>query len=471
MCSPCSTPVDLTAPMKTDTALDPRTRALLHAPLLPLLLRMAGPNVLVMLAQAAAGLIETWFVGRLGTDALAGMSLVFPVVMLMQTTSGGALGGAIASAVARALGRGRRDEADALAWHAVVIALVLGGTFAVALSFGGRALYAAMGGQGAALDAALVYSGLLFSGAMLVWLFNALAAVIRGAGNMVVPARVVMVGTVMLVPVSPVLILGLGSWSGLGIAGGAVALLLYYLGGTLALLAYLRSRHSLLRLQRARLRADWFIEILRVGLAGTVSTVATNLSIAIATGLAGRFGAGAIAGYGTGSRLEYLLIPLVFGLGAPLVTLVGTCVGAGQHKRALRAAWLGAGLAFALTETIGLVAALWPQVWLGAFGHDPALLQTGTVYLHAVGPVYGFFGLGLCLYFASQGAGRLFWPMMGNVVRLVLAAGGGLLAWALWGATDAGLAGVFAAQALALAVYGLFNAVAVASGAWSRKGR
>lgn len=453
---------------QTDAALDPRTRALLHAPLLPLILRMAGPNVLVMLAQAAAGLIETWFVGRLGTDALAGMSLVFPVIMLMQTTSGGAIGGAIASAVARALGRGRRDEANALAWHAVVIALVLGASFTVALWSGGRALYATMGGQGAALDAALIYSGLLFSGAVLVWLFNALAAVIRGAGNMVVPARVVMVGTVMLVPVSPVLILGLGSWSGLGIAGGAVALLLYYLGGTLALLAYLRSRHSLLRLQRARLRADWFTEILRVGLAGAVSTVATNLSIAIATGLAGRFGAGAIAGYGTGSRLEYLLIPLVFGLGAPLVTLVGTCVGAGQRERALRAAWLGAALAFTLTEAIGLVAALWPGAWLGAFGNDPALLQTGTVYLHTVAPVYGFFGLGLCLYFASQGAGRLFWPMMGNVVRLAVAGGGGLLAWTLWGASDAGLTGVFAAQALALAIYGVFNAIAVGSGAWFR---
>ena len=448
--------------------MDPRTRQLLHAPLLPLLLRMAAPNVLIMLAQASAGLIETWFVGRLGTDALAGMALVFPVVMLMQMTSGGAIGGGIASSVARALGRGRRDEADALAWHAVVIALGLGLVFTLALWWGGPALYASMGGQGATLDAALTYSNLLFAGAVLAWLFNALAAAIRGAGNMALPARVILAGTVLLVPLSPLLIFGWGPVHGLGIAGGAVALLLYYLGGTLALLAYLRSPRSLLRLRPATLHGAWFGEILRIGLAGTVSTVATNVCIGMATGLAGRFGPGAIAGYGTASRLEYLMVPLVFGLGAPLVTLVGTCIGAGQRARALKAAWLGAGVAFALTGLIGGMAALWPLGWLGLFGNDPAMLATGTVYLRSVGPAYGFFGLGLSLYFASQGAGRLLWPVAGNVLRLAVAAGGGLLAWSAWGASDAGLQAVFAAQAVALVVYGSFNAAAIAAGAWSR---
>ena len=95
-----------------DTPLvDPRTRALLEAPIAPTLLRLAAPNVLVMLAQAGVGLIETYFVGKLGTDALAGMALVFPVVMLMQMTSAGAMGGGIASAIARALGAGRRADA------------------------------------------------------------------------------------------------------------------------------------------------------------------------------------------------------------------------------------------------------------------------------------------------------------------------------------------------------------------------
>src|SRR5713226_8038221 len=106
--------------------LDPRTRLLLDAPIARTLVRLAWPNILVMLAQASTGLIETWFVSRLGIDALAGMALVFPVVMLMQMVSAGAMGGGISSAVARALGAGRRKEADALVMHAVVVNVALG---------------------------------------------------------------------------------------------------------------------------------------------------------------------------------------------------------------------------------------------------------------------------------------------------------------------------------------------------------
>src|SRR6201999_2872492 len=104
----------------------------------------------------------------------------------------------------------------------------------------------------------------------------------------------------------------------------------------------------------------------------------------------------------------YLLIPLAFGLGGPMVALLGTNIGAGQRQRALRIALVGAGLAFVLTEAIGLAAAIWPEAWLGLFGHDKAMLATGSAYLRWVGPTFGFFGAGMALYFASQGAGRLF---------------------------------------------------------------
>jgi Na+-driven multidrug efflux pump len=431
----------MTAPH--DTELDPRTRRLLEAPIVPTLLRLAAPNVLVMVAQASVGLIETYFVGKLGTDALAGMALVFPIVMLMQMTSSGAMGGGIASSIARALGARRRGDADALVWHAIVIALGFGLCFTLALLLGGRWLYGIMGGTGAALDAALTYSNWVFAGATLVWLFNSLSAIIRGTGNMSVPANVTVVGVVFLIPASPLLIFGFGPLPGMGIAGGAMALLLYYLLGSIALIAYLRSPRSLLKFTFDAFRLRWpmFRDILRIGLVGAVSTVATNLSIGIATALAGHFGSGALAGYGTASRLEYLLVPLVFGL---------------------RATWAGAALAFALTEAIGLAAALFPRPWLLLFGHDPAMLETGAHYLRVVGPLYGFFGVGLVLYFASQGAGRLLWPVLGNIARLAVAGTGGWLALR-WGG---GLTGVFAAQGVALVVYGIVIASAIAGGAW-----
>src|ERR1700728_3003416 len=130
-----------------------RTLMLLTGPIAPTLIRLAWPNVLVMLAQASTGLIETWWVSHLGTDALTGMALVFPGFMMMAMLSAGAVGGGISSAVARALGAGRRADADALVAHALLINVALGlATSALFLAFG-RQLYVAMGGRGGSLEA------------------------------------------------------------------------------------------------------------------------------------------------------------------------------------------------------------------------------------------------------------------------------------------------------------------------------
>jgi putative MATE family efflux protein len=392
---------------------------------------------------------------------------VFPVMMLMQMMSAGAMGGGISSAIARALGARRIAEADALVLHALAIAVLFGVLFTLAVLWGGPSLYTALGGAGPSLSAALTYSNVVFGGAILVWLFNSLSNVIRGTGNMAVPAVITCAGAVVLIPLSPCLIFGWGPFRRLGIAGGAWAVIAYYGVGTIALLLYLCSVRSVVRplLHDIGFRWALFRDILRIGAVAALVTVQTNFTIAFATALVGQFGPAAIAGYGTGARLEYLLIPLVFGLGGPLVAMVGTNIGAGQHERALRAAWTGAAIAAALTEMIGLGAALFPHAWLTLFDTDPVMLEAGTRYLQTVGPVYGLFGLGMALYFSSQGAGRLLWPLLANFARLLIAAGGGWLVLH-WGG---GLFGVFLAQSIGLAAFGLINAGAIAMGAWGGK--
>src|SRR5580704_8677226 len=141
-------PAAAAVPAPDKTRYDPRTRALIEGPIAATLLRLAAPNILMMVAQSTVGLVETYFVGKLGTDLLAGVALVFPVVMLMQMMSAGAMGGGMSSAIARALGGGRRGDADALALHALIIGLLLGLIFTVAVLLGGDRLYAAMGGSG-----------------------------------------------------------------------------------------------------------------------------------------------------------------------------------------------------------------------------------------------------------------------------------------------------------------------------------
>jgi Na+-driven multidrug efflux pump len=156
------------------------------------------------------------------------------------------------------------------------------------------------------------------------------------------------------------------------------------------------------------------------------------------------------------------LIPLVFGLGAPLVAMVGTNIGAGQRQRALRIGLAGGAIAFALTEAIGVATALWPHAWLSLFSSDPRVIEAGAAYLRVVGPFYGFYGLGLALYFASQGAGRLFWPLMAGFLRMAIAVGGGYLAVRLTGS----LTWLFAALALGLLLQGTSVLAAIMAGAW-----
>lgn len=450
---------------RAEPALPERTRRLLEGPILSTLLRLAAPNVVVLVVQTAINVVEAYFVGWLGTDAIAGVSLVFPIVMLMQTMSAGGMGGGVASAIARALGAGRRTEASALVVHALVIALVMATLFTTGILAGGPALYRAMGGREGGLAAALLYSNVIFSGSVCFWLFNTLGSIVRGTGNMALPAAVTVGGGAVLLVLSPSLIFGVGPLPALGIAGAGLAVVTYYALGSAVLLAYLLSGRSLvtLSLRGVRLRRARFADILRVGAPGSLNTVQTNLTVVLLTGFVGTFGTSALAGYGMGARLEYLQIPLVFGMGSALVTMVGTNVGAGQLARARRVAWAGAAIAAAVTETIGLVGALVPGAWLGLFSADPEVLEAGATYLRIVGPTYGFFGLGLALYFASQGAGRLLWPVLAGFLRLLTAAAGSALVVQGLGG---GLPLVCGVMAASFVIFGTTLALATRTIAW-----
>ena len=447
--------------------MNPRTRQLLEAPLVPLLLKLAAPNVLVMVAQASVGLIETYFVARLGADALAGVSLVFPALMLAQMISAGAMGGGILSAIARALGGGRREDANALVWHALAIAVGLGLLTSLLMLTLGPTLFRAMGGAEGSLAAALTYSNTIFAGALLLWLFNSLAAVIRGTGDMLLPAIVICGGAAALIPLSPALILGFGPLPALGVRGGAVAVLAYYAIGAGVFAWRLWSGAGVLRpaIRPPRLSMAALWDIMRVGAVSALVSTTTNVTIATATGFAGAFGARAIAGYGAGARVEYMLVPLVFGFGAPMAALVGTNIGAGQRQRALRAAWIGALMATLVCEGIGLAAAWRALDWMRLFSDDAETIAIGARYLGLVGPAFGFFGLGLSLYFASQGAGRVGWALFAGVLRVNVSIGGGWLALR----AGAGLTGVFMSLSLGLAIFGCVNVATVYAGVWFRR--
>ena len=435
----------------------------LDGPIVPTMMRLALPTVVVLVVQTMVGVVETYFVSFLGTDALAGVALVFPVLMLMQMMSNGGIGGGVSSAIARALGAGRRDDAEALVWHTVVIACIFGALFTVGAIAGGPILYRALGGSQGSLDAALAYSNVVFAGSIPLWIVALLSSALRGSGNVKVPAIATLAGAFVVVPLSPALIFGWGPLPALGIAGAGTAVVIYYVAAAIALIGYMRSSRSSLRLLAARLDRRLLNDILGVGGPSAIGTLQMNLTVACVTGAVGLFGSDAIAGYGIASRLDYLQIPLLFGLGTAVVTMVGTNVGAKQMARARRIAWVGAAIGAGVTEMIGAWAALFPHGWLGLFTDDRSVLATGTLYLHTVAPVYGVIGLGMMLYFASQGAKRVLWPVLAGTMRMILAALGGWIAVAAFGGS---LGALFLIVAISAVVFGSVAAAAMLGGVW-----
>jgi putative MATE family efflux protein len=402
-----------------------------------------------------------------GPDALAGVALVFPLSMLMLQMSAGGIGGATTAAVARALGAGRGADAGRLAQQAMFIAALLAAVFTTVMLAWGREIFAAMGGRGAALQAARDYAEVLFAGALLIWSANVLAGVVRGAGNMLLPSMMLLLTSLLHVLLCPLLVFGVGPWPGLGVAGAALSTLLVNGLSAGVLGAHLLRRGSAVQLNQSpwRLSAPLLRDILRVGAPASLSPVISNGSIAAATALVGSFGTAALAGFGVAARLEYILVPIAFGFGTALTAMVATNLGAGQGGRAERVAWVGAGVVAAVTGVIGVVVALQPGLWMDLFTTDAAVRDAGARYLHIVGATYGLFGLGLSLFFASQGAGRMFWPLAGSAARLVIVALGG---WVSVHLLQSSADGFFAVVAISMVVYAAVIAGAIALGSWKR---
>jgi len=449
------------------TAASARVHQMLHAPLLPTLFRLATPNVFGLFATTLVIGYDGFILGRLGANALAGVALVFPLSMLMLQMSAGGIGGATTAAVARALGAERREHAGRLAQHALLIACVMAALFTFGLLGFGHVVYAAMGGHGPALGDALSYSNVLFGGAVVIWATNVLAAIVRGAGNMLLPSLLLMTTAVVHVMLCPLLVFGWGQFNGFGIAGAAASTLTTNGLSAVAMLVYLLRRDGAVALRRSpwRLRADLLRDILRVGLPASLSPVISNASIAAATTLVGSYGIAALAGYGIAARLEYILVPIAFGFGTALTALVATNMGAGQSSRALRVTWVGGTVVAAITGTIGVIAAIAPALWVNLFTADAAVRDFGAAYLNIVGGCYVFFGLGLALFFASQGAGRMFWPLVGSAGRLLVIVVGG---WVCVHVLQTPASGFFAVVAFSLAVYAITIAAAIRLGNWTR---
>ncbi|MDF2366218.1 MATE family efflux transporter [Sneathiella sp.] len=437
---------------------------LLTAPILGTLARLSVPNVIAMSATSAVAIAETAYAGQLGIPALAGLALVFPMVMLQQMLSAGAMGGGVSSAISRALGADNNRRAEQLAFHALVIGAIAGVVFGVFFLMFGQYIYRLLGGSGDAVTEALAYSNIVFLGTVSLWLTNTLASVIRGGGDMKIPSITLLVVAISQFLLAGAFGLGWGPFPALGMAGIGLGLVIAFSASALFLIWYLLSGKARIKLtlKGVRLKAEMFRDILKVGAISCISPLQTVLTVLILTRLISEFGVEALAGYGIGARLEFLLVPIAFAIGVACVPMVGMAIGAKNIVRARQVAWTGGISAGILIGAIGLIVALFPDLWTGMFTNAYPVMKSAGLYFAWVGPFYGLFGLGLCLYFSSQGAGKVLGPVIAGTIRLVLVALGG---WMLASYNTPEWT-IFALIGAAMAIYGAATAFSVYVSRW-----
>ncbi|MDH2383514.1 MATE family efflux transporter [Bradyrhizobium sp. CER78] len=444
----------------------PARNALLDGPILRTLLWLAWPNVIALSAGTCVVIAETSYIGRLGVESLAAMALVFPCVILTMTMSGGAMGGGVASAIARALGAGEIERASTLAMHALLIGLTFGVTFMLGMLIFGPRLLELLGGRGNVLAQAIAYTQVFFGGAILPWLMNTMAGILRGTGNMKLPSTMILSSAVWQIMLGGTLGLGLGPVPQFGMRGVAAGSLIAYSISISVMGWYLFSGRARVKPKLKGLRVQWamFIDILRVGAVSCFSPLQSVLTISIFTHMLAQFGTAVLAGYGIGARLEFMLTSVAFAVGIASVPMIGMAVGAERVARARRIAWTAGTVSFLSVGVVGSFIAVFPDLWVNLFTSDPHVRATSHQYLSTAAPMYAFIGLAMSMYFSSQGAAKVLGPVLAQTARLIFIGTGG---W--WLSThEASAQNFFALAAASMGVLGVLSCLSVILTRWGK---
>jgi putative MATE family efflux protein len=441
--------------------------ALVDGPILRTLLWLAWPNVIALSAGTCVVIAETSYIGRLGVEPLAAMALVFPFVILTMTMSGGAMGGGVASAIARALGAGDVDRASTLASHALLIGIGFGLTFMLGMLIFGPSLLVLLGGRGNVLANAIGYTEIFFGGAVLPWLMNSMAGILRGTGNMKLPSLVILCTAVFQIIFGGALGLGLGPIPQFGMRGVAAGTLIAFsIGGAIMAWYIFSGRARVIpKIRGLRIRRAMFVDILKVGVVSCFSPLQSVLTISIFTHMLAGFGTEVLAGYGIGSRLEFMLTSVAFAFGIASVPMVGMAIGAERIARARRIALTAGLVSFLSVGLIGTLIAIFPDIWVNIFTQDPGVRAASRQYLSTAAPMYAFIGLAMSMYFSSQGAAKVLGPVLAQTVRLIFIAVGG---WWL-SMHHATAADFFVLAAASMVVLGVLSASSVVLTRWGPK--
>ncbi|GAA4424592.1 MATE family efflux transporter [Pontibacter saemangeumensis] len=382
---------------------------------------LAIPMILEMVMESLFAVVDIFFVGRLGPSALATVGLTESVLMIIYAVGMG-ISIAATAMVSRRFGEKNYREAGSVTYQLMltgcVLALLMGG---LATYFAGDIL-ALMGAQPDVIATGIGYARIIFAGNLAILMLFLINGAFRGAGQPHLAMRALWVANGANIILDPVLIFGIGSIEGLGLEGAAWATTAGRSLGVVYQFYHLFNGRHLLRITRHNMVISLAVirRILKVSSGGMGQYLIDSASWIFLTRIIAEFGSNALAGYTIAFRIIVFTLLPAWGLSSAAATLVGQNLGAQKGKRAELAVWLTARYNVIFMAAITLIFLLFGEYLSAIFTSVPEVISVSSEALRIITLGYVFFGLGMVMVQAFNGAGDTRTPALINVVVLWL---------------------------------------------------
>jgi putative MATE family efflux protein len=424
------------------------------------LIKLTLPMVWGVFAVIAFNLVDTYFVGQLGTDQLAAMSFTFPVVMVFGSLAIG-LGIGASSVIARAIGEGDRHKVQHLTTNSLTLSVFIVGLFVTIGLTTIDPLFQLLGASAQLLPYIHEYMEIWYLGMICLVVPMVGNSAIRAAGDTQIPSLIMTLAALVNIGLDPVLIFGWGGIPALGLKGAALATVVSRSTTLIASLMVLHFRERMILWSLSCFKQVWrcWQEILKVGLPAAGTNVITPISIGVITSLLAQYSPETVAGFGISSRIEAFALIVLMALSATIGPFVGQNWGAKQYGRvnlALRLSFI-----FCIGWGIFLAVILWVGApWIiTRFDNNAEVVATATQYLRLVPISYGAQGLFIVANSAFNALGKPITALILTLTRMLFL----YIPLAYLGSFILGLRGIFIAALLANFVVGS------ASFMWSKK--
>ncbi|HEY9286183.1 MAG TPA: MATE family efflux transporter, partial [Pyrinomonadaceae bacterium] len=422
---------------------------------------LAVPMVLEMLMESLFGIVNAFWVSRLGQDALAAVGLTESMLTIIFAVAMG-LGMATTATVARRVGEGN----EAAAAHAAAQSILLGVFVSIVLGAAGFVfapdLLSLMGAEEGVVAVGASYPRIIFGTNVVIMLLFLNNAIFRGAGDAALAMRALWLGNLINLALDPLLIFGAGPFPAMGVTGSAVATTI----GRGAAVAYqfwsLGRGTSRVAVKRWHLRPDFaeMAKLMRISLGGTFQFLVATASWVVIVRFVAYSGSAAVAGYTVAVRILIVALLPSWGMSNAAATLVGQNLGAGKPERAERSVWLTGLANMTFLAVVTVFTLLFAEQMIGLFTTEPAVVPYGVDCLRYISYGYVFYAWGMVLAQSFNGAGDTWTPTVINIACfwvLEIPLAYALAVWSGMGAQGVFLAITIAESTLAVVAYFAFR--------------